>query len=133
MLRREALGLLVPAVLALDATRFQFRTAPDRAAWAKTIARFTRDAFELAAKLGDASLVAELVETSLNNGVHTFADGADPAARTRDELSAAALPVGLRQAAGSHDPGPWADPPPPAAWPARTPPRRIWSPRVRPG
>ena len=68
--RRAAAGLL-PALLALDAIRFQFPTASSRHAWRTSTEHATRRAFELAERLGDQRLVAELVETAINSGVHT--------------------------------------------------------------
>lgn len=74
---RSALDRLIPAALYLDSVRFQFTTAPQRAAWTGRLATVLRTAFALAARSEDARLVAELVETSLNVGVH--AAGPDPA------------------------------------------------------
>lgn len=78
-LLREVLDLQVTAALALNTVRFQFPTAQVREAWMATedVSHSLRSAFALAAELGDARLIAELVEVSLNVGVHT-ATGPDP-------------------------------------------------------
>lgn len=63
---------LVPAMLALDAIRFQFPTASSRHAWRTSTEHATQRAFELADRVGDRRLLAELVETAINSGVHTM-------------------------------------------------------------
>ena len=65
VLRREALGLLVPAVLALDAVRFQLDNTPARQRWAESrVASGMNTALTLAQALGDTDLLAELIESS---------------------------------------------------------------------
>ncbi|NVN52045.1 hypothetical protein [Mycolicibacterium hippocampi] len=67
----DAPYVLVPALLALDSLRFQFPTAASRFAWRASTEYAARRAFELAHRLGRERLLAELVETAINSGVHT--------------------------------------------------------------
>ncbi|MBT9299005.1 tetratricopeptide repeat protein [Rhodococcus sp. GOMB7] len=67
----SAIDVLLPALLHLDAVKYQFPTAAARLSWKRTVSEATRLAFELAMEAGDTRLVAELVETTINSGVHT--------------------------------------------------------------
>ena len=93
ILLRQALEVMVPATMFLDGMRFQFTTAADRLAWAGQIDRSTRTLFEVASELGDEVLLADLVESAVNAGVHTISGGGDgdPGAGYEDALSARAL------------------------------------------
>ena len=77
VLLRRALRWLVPATVFLEGMRFQFTAAADRVAWARRIERSTRSLFEVATELGDEVLVADLIESAINAGVHTTASGDD--------------------------------------------------------
>ncbi|PCK21647.1 tetratricopeptide repeat protein, partial [Rhodococcus qingshengii] len=77
VLLRRALRWLVPATVFLEGMRFQFTAAADRVAWARRIERSTRSLFEVATELGDEVLVADLIESAINAGVHTIASGDD--------------------------------------------------------
>jgi tetratricopeptide (TPR) repeat protein len=69
VLARQALGLIVPTVLALDAGRFQFATTANRVRWAQThVAAGFNIALRLAAELGDPTLLTNLIETSKTFG-----------------------------------------------------------------
>lgn len=68
---RDAIEVLIPALLYLDSVKFQFPTAQARLAWRATVTNATRQAFERAMNMGNAELVAELVETTINSGIHT--------------------------------------------------------------
>ncbi|WP_071286259.1 hypothetical protein [Mycolicibacterium llatzerense] len=80
---RRALELLVPAFLYLDGLRFQFRGTADRAAWKAQSAWVLRESLEAATALMESSdadtvrsgtrMVAELVETLINSGIHSEA------------------------------------------------------------
>lgn len=62
---REALGLLVPAALALDSVRFQLGSTPARQSWAEfRVADGMNVALLVAHHLGDTDLLAELIESS---------------------------------------------------------------------
>ncbi|MFH5230875.1 tetratricopeptide repeat protein [Antrihabitans spumae] len=83
---RAGLDRSLPAVLFLDAQRFQFAHAPVRQAWARQTVKRMAAIFEWAAELGDSSLVCELIETAINSGMHVAgtdlvapAIGIDPA------------------------------------------------------
>lgn len=67
---RAAIDLALPALLYLDAQRFQFASAAARKSWSTTISLWTVHVFEWAAELGDEMLLAELVESSVNSGTH---------------------------------------------------------------
>lgn len=67
----SAIDVLLPALLHLDAVKYQFPTAAARLSWRRTVSEATRLAFELALVAGDTELLAELVETTINSGVHT--------------------------------------------------------------
>ncbi|WP_143542978.1 tetratricopeptide repeat protein [Rhodococcus sp. NCIMB 12038] len=91
---RAALDVLLPALLHLDAVKFQFPTAAARLSWRRTVASANRLAFELASETGDAELLAELVETTINSGTHTSTHiatditmGIDTAAETIDSVT----------------------------------------------
>lgn len=88
--------------------------ASDRAAWIDTITYALRAVFDAAAELGDAQLIAELVEVSVNVGVHTteadplHPDGqmatiadADPGGRTEPPSVPSGPHAGIRLAAGA--------------------------------
>ncbi|MFI6165478.1 tetratricopeptide repeat protein [Nocardia sp. NPDC051052] len=72
---RAGLSLVVPAVLFLDAGRFQFARAQARQAWARVLGIRWSALFEWAAELGDCELVADLVEAAINSGVHVGITG----------------------------------------------------------
>lgn len=122
ILLRRALAMMVPAAVFLDGMRFQFPTSTERVAWAGRIDGVTRSLFEIATELDDETLVADLIESAVNAGVHTisrdsgsghdemlvpawalgvFADTLDPEALTRDQ---APNPTGNRDNA-QVDPG----------------------------
>ncbi|GGN66221.1 tetratricopeptide repeat protein [Nocardia rhizosphaerihabitans] len=61
----------LPALIFLDAQRFQFPKAATRHAWTRTVRSYLVDAFACAAQLGTATILADLVETVLNSGVHS--------------------------------------------------------------
>lgn len=63
---RGVLDLWVPALLYLDSARFQLPTAAERRDWRARVAGWYADVFTLAAALGDAELVADLVDTAVN-------------------------------------------------------------------
>ena len=92
----RVLALAVPALLALDSMRFQFRSATDRQRWAERMADEFEFVFSVAAQAGDPALVADLVEASVNHGVHTTS--------VRDDASARAAGLALSDAAttGTH-------------------------------
>ncbi|WP_280487735.1 tetratricopeptide repeat protein [Nocardia farcinica] len=73
----SAVDLLLPALLYLDSVKYQFPTAAARSAWRHTVTEATRLAFEWAIETGDAELVAELVETAINSGIHTHTHDSD--------------------------------------------------------
>ena len=70
---RRILDLWVPAVLYLDAVRFQFPSPAARRAWHGTIQIWYQRIFELAATSHDHQLVADLVESTINNGYYPVA------------------------------------------------------------
>jgi len=71
---------LIPATMKLDAARFQFATSVDRIAWTATTAYAARLALSMAFDAADHRLVAELIESTINSGVHTVTtDVANPA------------------------------------------------------
>ena len=111
---RAALTVLVPSVRVRDSVRFQFPKASDRLAWAASIADGLDLAFWLAHEVGDAELIADLIETQINHGIYTTNgpenDGQGGAAAVgtgdtvgsltnRQQLSASALDHFLFQAA----------------------------------
>ncbi len=73
---QAALDEAVPAILYLDARRFSLPTAAARAAYARLLVEALDLAFGLACRQGDARLVADLIETALNSGVHRVGDDA---------------------------------------------------------
>ncbi len=96
----ETLTLALPAALYLDTVRFQFRTAPERLAWASKAASATTLVLELAAETNDPQMVADLVETNINNTTHTT--GAKTLNADNDEasvVSARALGIEATEAA----------------------------------
>ena len=116
-LTREALGLLVPAVLVLDDARFQFTLPADRRAWARQhVASGLATALGLARDVQDEDLVADLIVTAkstgrLNLDVAPELDGPLPADRADvlpghrvalvPEAGVVADPVGPGGGAGS--------------------------------
>jgi hypothetical protein len=72
---RDALTLAITAVAAIDAHRYTLVTARDRETWSMQSAYAYELAFELAERVGDSRLVAELVEAARVQAVPT--DGAD--------------------------------------------------------
>ena len=77
----EAVRVLVPAVLALDAVRFNLDGADRRRRWAAAVAEGFDAAYRAAARLGDTRLLAELLEVARANAVPSPVpqDGSDPA------------------------------------------------------
>lgn len=75
---RAALALAVPALLYVDARRFTFPDAATRLSWARLHAEWTALVFLWAEQSGDTALVAELVETAVNAGVHSSAPLREP-------------------------------------------------------
>lgn len=109
-----AVDSMVPAVMYLDAQRFQFPHAATRLAWSNSNREWIAILFELAAELGDARLIAELVESAVNSGVHTATmPTSENSGDVLDSESAAALSVGVLDAAQSGDPYPWVTTEPP--------------------
>lgn len=66
----RALDLGLPAMLFIEAQRFQYPYAATRVAWAELNAEIRRELFRWAHRLGDASVLGDLVEISINAGVH---------------------------------------------------------------
>lgn len=67
---RYALDLALPAMMYIDAQRFQFPYAARRLAWNELNQSMHTDLFDWVARLSDPSLMADLVEVSLNTGTH---------------------------------------------------------------
>jgi hypothetical protein len=65
----EAVRVLLPAVLALDAVRFNLDGADRRRRWTATVAEGFDAAYRAAARLGDIRLLAELLEVARANAV----------------------------------------------------------------
>jgi hypothetical protein len=65
----EALQIVLPAVLALDAVRFTLPDARRRHYWAVDVADGFATAFRAAAACGDACILAELIEVARGNAV----------------------------------------------------------------
>ena len=65
-----ALETALPAALFIEAGRFQFLSARARVAWSRTLDDMMATIFDWADSLGDAQLVAELIETEVNLGIH---------------------------------------------------------------
>jgi len=61
----------LPALLFIDAQRFQFSDEPTRRAWSTRHTGLLPQFFEWAAELKDERLLAELVETTINSGSHS--------------------------------------------------------------
>ncbi|MRH91687.1 tetratricopeptide repeat protein [Nocardia sp. SYP-A9097] len=70
---RRALDLGIPAMLLIDAQRFQYPHAASRIAWAALNAQIRGALFDWAHRLGDADLMADLIEVSVNAGMHVAA------------------------------------------------------------
>ncbi|WP_433653889.1 tetratricopeptide repeat protein [Nocardia sp. CA-128927] len=85
---RYALDLALPAMIFIDAQRFQFPQAASRIAWTELNARIQSQLFDWARQLGDASLMADLVEVAINSGTHVAADR--PESSEQEQLSALA-------------------------------------------
>lgn len=135
----HALDLLVPAFLYLDGLRFQFPGTADRVAWKAQSAWVLRESLEAATALtaspdddavkSGTRLIAELVETIINSGVHSSATGGaqtmTATARLLGSLGGSADPV---RAPGA--PAAWAEGPAGAGLllsdlPMRPPPRLL--------
>ena len=67
---RAALDLALPALLYLDAQRFQFASAAARRSWSTTISLWNTHVFKWAHELGDATLLTDLIESAINSGTH---------------------------------------------------------------
>ncbi|MCC8929037.1 MULTISPECIES: tetratricopeptide repeat protein [Nocardiaceae] len=67
---RAAVDLALPALLYLDAQRFQFAGAAARRSWSTTISLWNSHVFKWAHELGDATLLADLIESAINSGTH---------------------------------------------------------------
>jgi hypothetical protein len=65
----EAVRMLVPAVLALDAVRFNLDGADRRRRWTAAVAEGFDTAYRAAARLSDTRLLAELLEVARANAV----------------------------------------------------------------
>ncbi|MFZ2239414.1 MAG: tetratricopeptide repeat protein [Gordonia amarae] len=70
-LTAEALNTAVSSVIALDYQRFQFADSRRRAEWTSTFADRLATTFDLAHRFGSPELVAELIESGINAGVHS--------------------------------------------------------------
>ena len=66
----EALDTAVSSVIAIDYQRFQFADSRRRAEWTATFADRLATAFDMAHKFGRPDLVADLIESGINAGVH---------------------------------------------------------------
>ena len=66
----EALDTAVSSVIAIDYQRFQFADSRRRAEWTATFADRLATAFDMAYKFGRPDLVADLIESGINAGVH---------------------------------------------------------------
>ena len=60
----------MPALLYLDAQRFQFASAAARRSWSTTISLWNTHVFKWAHELGDATLLTDLIESAINSGTH---------------------------------------------------------------
>jgi tetratricopeptide (TPR) repeat protein len=100
----QVLRSAIPAVMFLDAQRFQFAKTSARLAWADKIKPQVAGVFWWAAQSGDLSLIAELVESAINAGVHSAGGAAQNAA---DQESWAGLGTALLDTAASGSSEPW--------------------------
>ena len=66
-----AVDAAVPALLFIDRQRAQFPTASARQFWRSTFMRSLSAVFDWAYRLDDAELLTELIEVTINAGVHT--------------------------------------------------------------
>ncbi|MFH5230871.1 hypothetical protein [Antrihabitans spumae] len=74
-----ALDIAIPAAIFIDAQRFTFAQAASRIAWSELNAEFRVTLFDWVHKFGDKTMLADLVETSINSGTHFAGVGpADP-------------------------------------------------------
>ncbi|WP_433663178.1 tetratricopeptide repeat protein [Nocardia sp. CA-128927] len=67
---RAALDLGLPAAVFIDAQRFGFAAAQSRISWEALHRVLQSTIFDWAHRLGDAALLADLVETAINSGTH---------------------------------------------------------------
>ncbi|MFC8530768.1 hypothetical protein [Nocardia sp. NPDC057227] len=67
---RDVIALGLPAMLYIGHRRLQFPQASARVAWARLYADLQAMIFSAVAECGDSELMAELVEVTLNSGVH---------------------------------------------------------------
>lgn len=67
---RAAVDLALPALLYLDAQRFQFVSAAARKSWSTTMSLWNSHVFTWAHELGDATLLTDLIESAINSGTH---------------------------------------------------------------
>ncbi|MGX7724569.1 tetratricopeptide repeat protein [Rhodococcus sp. 5G237] len=67
----RALERGLPPLLFIDAQRFSFASARDRAGWAETTRVFMAAVFEWATEAGNTALLADLVESIVNSGIHS--------------------------------------------------------------
>lgn len=72
---REAIDLALPAIQYMDAQRFQFAESAHRNAWANTIAEWRSAVFDWAYRLGDDTILSDLIESSINAGTHVAVTG----------------------------------------------------------
>ncbi|MGW0039419.1 tetratricopeptide repeat protein [Gordonia sp. NPDC003376] len=74
-LAAEAVDTAVSALIAADYERFQFADADHRAQWRATLDHRVTMTFSLAHAFGSTTLIADLIESTLNAGVHGLRGG----------------------------------------------------------
>ncbi|MGW4243829.1 hypothetical protein [Nocardia sp. NPDC004722] len=79
--QRGALARALPAMVFIDAQRFAFADAHARISWSVLHAEVQKAVFDWAFRLGDTTLMADLIETAINSGTHV----AERVAHTREE------------------------------------------------